>query len=150
MFFQVLENLTVEKSTSFQFNSSLANEEKFNSTPFHLSQAVEEGLARAVLTAMGDTKVEEVIFYQLHKKSVENIQIQVEKLLAEPLSLAVIDQVTKEGWEEGWQVEEEEEEENDKVEENNIGGKKEELGRIPLTVPRSLLCLQNRKKTKWI
>lgn len=84
-------------------------------------QAVEEGLARAVLTAMGDTKVEEV-----------------EKFLAEPLSLAVIDQVTKEGWEEGWQVEEEEEmeEENDKVEENNIGGKKEELGRIPLTVPR--------------
>ena len=68
--------------------------------------------------------------------------------MAEPLSLAVIDQVTKEGWEEGWQVEEEEkemEEENDKVEENNIGGKKEELGRIPLTVPRSLLCLQNRK-----
>ena len=61
--------------------------------------------------------------------------------MAEPLSLAVIDQVTKEGWEEGWQVEEE----NDKVEENNIGGKKEELGRIPLTVPRSLLCLQNRK-----
>ena len=69
--------------------------------------------------------------------------------MAEPLSLAVIDQVTKEGWEEGWQVVEEEmeemEEENDKVEENNIGGKKEELGRIPLTVPRSLLCLQNRK-----
>ena len=145
MFFQVWENLTVEKSTSFQFNSSLVNEEKINSTPFHLSQAVEEGLARAVLTAMGDTKVEEVIFYQLHKKSVENIQIQVEKFLAEPLSLAVIDQVTKEGWEEGWQVEEEEEEmeeENGKVEENNIGGKKEELGRIPLTVPRSLLCLQ--------
>ena len=82
-------------------------------------------------------------------ESVENIQLQVEKFLAEPLSLAVIDQVTKEGWEEGWQVEEEEEEmeemENDKVEENNIGGKKEELGRIPLTVPRSLLCLQNRK-----
>ena len=67
--------------------------------------------------------------------------------MAEPLSLAVIDQVTKEGWEEGWQVEEEEEmeEENDKVEENIIGGKKEELGRIPLTVPRSLLCLQNRE-----
>ena len=58
----------------------------------------------------------------------------------------MIDQVTKEGWEEGWQVEEEEEEmEEDKVEENNIGGKKEELGRIPLTVPRSLLCLQNRE-----
>ena len=80
-------------------------------------------------------------------ESVENIQIQVEKLLAEPLSLAVIDQVTKEGWEEGWQVEEmemeeEEEEENGKVEETDIGGKKEELGRIPLTVPRSLLCLQ--------
>ena len=83
-------------------------------------------------------------------ESIEVIQIQVEKFLAEPLSLAVIDQVTKEGWEEGWQVEEEEEmeemeEENDKVEENNIGGKKEELGRIPLTVPRSLLCLQNRE-----
>ena len=70
----------------------------------------------------------------------------------------MIDQVTKEGWEEGWQVEEEEEEmeeENDKVEENNIGGKKEELGRIPLTVPRSLLCLQNWEnlidlRTFWI
>ena len=77
--------------------------------------------------------------------------------MAEPLSLAAIDQVTKEGWEEGWQVEEEEEmeEENDKVEENNIGGKKEELGRIPLTVPRSLLCLQNREnqidlRTFWM
>ena len=31
--------------------------------------------------------------------------------MAEPLSLAVIDQVTKEGWEEGWQVVEEEMEE---------------------------------------
>ena len=32
----------------------------------------------------------------------------MERLLAEPLSLAVIDQITNEGWVEGWHMEEEE------------------------------------------
>ena len=76
---------------------------------------------------------------------------QVKMLLAEPLSLAVIDQITKEGWEEGWQVEEVEDakvevKDNDieKVEDENckgIGGKKEELGRIPLSATRFFLFL---------
>ena len=71
---------------------------------------------------------------------------QVKMLLAEPLSLDVIDQITKEGWEEGWQVEEVEDakvevKDNDieKVEYETckgIGGKKEELGRIPLSATR--------------
>ena len=71
--------------------------------------------------------------------------------MAEPLSLAVIDQIAKDGWVEGWQVEEEEEVVEDvnmvekvengveKVEQGKkeIGGKeKEELGRIPLSVSR--------------
>ena len=74
---------------------------------------------------------------------------QVERLLDEPLSLAVIDQIAKEDWAEGWHMEEEEVEGvkvDEKGKENGIekveqgkeenGGKKEELGRIPLSVPR--------------
>ena len=74
---------------------------------------------------------------------------QVEMLLEELLSLAVIDQITKEDWAEGWHMEEEEVEGvkvDEKGNENGIekveqgkdenGGKKEELGRIPLSVPR--------------
>ena len=78
--------------------------------------------------------------------------------MAEPLSLAVIDQIAKDGWVEGWQVEVEEEEEEDvkmveekvengveKVEQGKkeIGGKeKEELGRIPLSVSRYFILWQ--------
>ena len=71
----------------------------------------------------------------------------MERLLAEPLSLAVIDQITNEGWVGGWHMEEEEDKveqgkENGigKVEQGNkeTGGKKEELGRIPLSLPRYL------------
>ena len=70
---------------------------------------------------------------------------QVERLLAEPLSLAVIDQITNEGWVEGWHMEEEEDKVEEgkengigKVEQGNkeTGGKKEELGRIPLSTSR--------------
>ena len=69
----------------------------------------------------------------------------MERLLAEPLSLAVIDQITNEGWVEGWHMEEVEDKveqgkENGigKVEQGNkeTGGKKEELGRIPLSTSR--------------
>ena len=73
--------------------------------------------------------------------------------MAEPLSLAVIDQIEKDGWVEGWQVEVEEEEKEDvnmvekvengveKVEQGKkeIGGRKEELGSIPLSVSRFLI-----------
>ena len=88
----------------------------------------------------------------------------MERLLAEPLSLAVIDQITNEGWVEGWHVEEGEVEEGveqgkengiGKVEQGNkeTGGKKEELGRIPLSVPRYLISGSSKKilseKMSW-
>ena len=77
--------------------------------------------------------------------------------MAEPLSLAVIDQIAKDGWVEGWQVEEEEEvvEDVNMVEkvENGVekveqgkkenGGKKEELGWIPLSVSRYFILWQS-------
>ena len=80
-------------------------------------------------------------------KEVNCLQLtsQVERLLAEPLSLAVIDQITNEGWVEGWHMEEEEDKVEEgkengigKVEQGNkeTGGKKEELGRIPLSTSR--------------
>ena len=77
--------------------------------------------------------------------------------MAEPLSLAVIDQIAKDGWSEGWQVEEEEVVEDvnmvvekvengvEKVEQGKkeIGGKKEELGWIPLSVSRFFILWQS-------
>ena len=86
----------------------------------------------------------------------------MESLLAEPLSLAVVDQITNEGWVEGWHMEEEEDKVEEgkengigKVEQGNkeTGGKKEELGRIPLSVPRYLISGSSKKilseKMSW-
>ena len=96
---------------------------------------------------MNNKKESGAVISQRHKGERNYLQLtsQVERLLAEPLSLAVIDQITNEGWVEGWHMEEEEVEveqgkENGigKVEQGNkeTGGKKEELGRIPLSTSR--------------
>ena len=84
--------------------------------------------------------------------------------MAEPLSLTVIDQIAKDGWVEGWQVEVEEEEEKvkmvvekvengvEKVEQGKkeIGGKKEELGRIPLSVSRYFIFGSLKKHSLFV
>ena len=78
----------------------------------------------------------------------------------------MIDQIAKDGWVEGWQVEEEEEEVEEvkmveeKVKENGvekveqgkkeIGGKKEELGRIPLSVSRYFIFGSLKKHSLFV